>query len=169
MHRSGHEGIGTQPRHRPPAGRAIQSIQPSSNTRGGVYEDREASHLWRNHDCVRVARPIPPARRSRNSASLSAPRVIRGGRAGSSGSRPPGERKHSSAGMRGTMPTAKHDTTGLGVTRSLSTRGPCCGVHETDGVSIACEECREVRPRSEGSAFQAGERKKGAAYVIHLP
>ena len=34
----------------------------------------------------------PTARRSRNSASLSAPRAIRGGRAGRSGSRPPGER-----------------------------------------------------------------------------
>ena len=34
--------------------------------------------------CVRVARPIPPARRSRSSASPSAPPVIRGGRAGAS-------------------------------------------------------------------------------------
>src|SRR6266540_1978255 len=74
--------------------------------------------------CARVARPILLARRSRISASPSAPRVIRGGLAGRSGSRPQGGWKNSAAGMRGTPRTPKHDTARLGVTRSPDTQDP---------------------------------------------
>ena len=78
MHLSGHEGIGSQRRHDPPAGRAIRSIQPSSNARGGVHEDCETSHLWCNNDCVCVWRdlshpldgPAAPRRRLRRLSSV---------------------------------------------------------------------------------------------------
>jgi len=76
--------------------------------------------------CAHVAPSIPHARRSRSPASPSAPRVIRGGLAGRSRSRPQGGWKNSAGGMRGTTRTPKHDTARLGVARAIVRHRATC-------------------------------------------
>src|SRR4029450_1102496 len=66
--------------------------------------------MVRPRSYARVARPIPHARRSHISASLSAPPVIRGGPAGRSWSIPQGGGNNSTGGRGGTMATDKDAT-----------------------------------------------------------
>src|SRR4030095_5912569 len=100
--------------------------------------------MVRHRSYARVARPIPHARRSRISASPSAPHVIRGGPAGRSWSIPQGGWNNSTGGMRGTTPTTKDDTARV-VRASVEGQTHGGTAHTTEGVSIALEHYREVR------------------------
>src|SRR4030095_10046069 len=106
-----------------------------------------------------------PARRSRSSASPSAPPVIRGGRAGASRAIPLGAWNNFTGDMGGTTRSTRlyldgacsptHADMAAGRTRARASRA-----HES-----AAE--RSV-PAPSPSGPPAGERKKGATYVIHL-
>src|SRR5215510_2421741 len=119
--------------------------------------------------CVHVARPIPPARRSRSCASPSAPRVIRGGRAGRSWPRPQGGSKNSAAGMRGTTRTAQHDPAGFGITPSPAIRGPRDRARDRGRLQRlgALPRRPSPRPRRAGLRQENARKEQHMSYTSH--